>query len=365
MSRPKRRRSRLAPALIILLILALAAGAAWYFLFRTPDGLADTELTGFLPGNAAITANATEGKTQTVDYSYATTSAYCDAQTAARLTFRYADGSWTPDEQEEVLSRTEDWSRLAGTWTDEAEPDLTVVIQAFQDGAVAGTVTYTEEHSGMFDDYFAAGQREEDGSYQFAGKGVLAGTYLRIEPEAGLKFNNLGTPMEKDAKPKPTPTPARTLEIEKDGETETVDAAASPSPAPVKTLVTTAVLNVRPEPNTDKEPMATLEPGTVLTYTSSENGWYQVQYQAQIGYVSGTYIQDLSAPDCPTVTVLTASSAVNVRSGPGTGYQVLTTVDAGGKMISVGLSNGWYQVRYNDGYGYVAFNYATAGEVLN
>lgn len=365
MSDPKRGGSRLLPVLVFLLLVALAAAAVWFFLFRSPAGLANSELTGFLPGGASITANATDKKTQTVEYTYETTDTYCDAVTTARLTLRYADGAWTPDEREEVLSSQEDWSRLAGTWTDQTQPDLTIVIQAFRDGAVAGSVTWGTEENGLFDDYFTAVTKNPDGSYEYTGRGALAGSVLLVDREKGLLYNNADRPMAKDAKPKPSPTPARTVEIEKDGATETVDAAASPA-RPDWELVATAAVNVRPEPNTDKDPLGTVETGTVLPCLGPEtDGWYQVMYMAQPGYVNAAYVQDLSAPDCPTLTLLTADAAVNVRSGPGTGYQVLTTVDAGAALVSAGLSDGWYQVRYNDGYGYVASNYVTAGEQLN
>ncbi len=364
MSHPKRG-ARFLPVLVFLLIVALAAGAVWYFLFRTPAGLANSELTGFLPAGATITANATDKKTQTVEYTYQTADTYCDAVTTARLTLRYADGAWTPDEREEVVSAQEDWSRLAGTWTDEAQPDLTIVIKAFQDGAVAGSVTYGKEETGLFDDYFTAVTKNPDGSYQYTGRGILAGAVLLVDRDKGLLYNNADRPMVKDAPPKPSPTPARTVEIEKDGATETVDAAASPARQD-RELVTTAAVNVRPEPNTDKDPMGTVDAGTVLPCLGQENeDWYKVMYMAQLGYVNAAYVQDLSAPDCPTLTLLTADAAVNVRSGPGTGYQILTTVDAGDTLVSVSLADGWYCVRFNDGYGYVASNFVTAGQTLN
>ncbi len=364
MSKPKRGGSRLLPVLVFLLIVALAGGAVWFFLFRSPAGLANSELTGFLPGGAVITANTTDKKTQTVCYTYETHDAYCDAVTSAQLTFRYADGAWTPDGQEEVVSSREDWSRLAGTWTDEMQPDLTIVLKAFQDGAVAGSVTWGTEASGLFDEFFTGVTKESDGACQFTGRGILAGTYLRFDRQLGLLYNNTDRPMEKDAPPRPSPTPARTLEIEKDGATETVD-AASPERQD-RQLVATAAVNMRPEPNTDKDPLGMVDAGTVLPCLSGpENGWYEVMYMAQRAYVSATYVQDMSAPDCPTLTLLTADAAVNVRSGPGTGYQVLTTVDAGATMVSAGLSDGWYQIRFNDGYGYVASNFVTVGEQLN
>lgn len=364
MSRPKRRRSRLAPVLITLLVVALAAGAAWYFLFWSPAGLADTELTGYLPADAVVTANGTQKRTQTVEYTYGSEYAYCDVTTSARRTFRY-EGGWEPDGQEEILDQTEDWSRLTGTWTDESEPGLAIVIQAFSGGGVAGAVTCPGGQSGLFDEFFAVGEQQSDGSYQFVGKDALSGTYLRIERENGLLFDNTQRPMDKDAPVKPSPTPAGTLEIDRDGVTETVETAATPEPAAPKTLTATAVLNVRPGPGTEQDPLGTVEVGTVLPYTGMKDGWYQVEYDGQTGYVSGDYIQVLGDAPAGTVKLLTADAAVNVRSGPDAGSEILTTVEAGAKMVAVGLSDGWYQIRYNAGRGYVSANYVTEQQALN
>ena len=358
-------------ALVIVLgILFLAAAAgAYFFFFRTPSGLADSELTGFLPRDAVITSNETEKKTQTVEYTYTKRYTYCDVKTSARLNFTYS-GSWTPDPQEEVLNETEDWTRLAGTWTEADGSGPAIEITGFSSGTVAGTVSYTDtsSHSVNFRDAFGDGTATADpasGSsyYQFTGRGDFQGSYLRIERGRGVFFNNTQTAMEKDAAPLPPAPQTGSLEIEHGGTTETVD-PTQPTPTPAaNTLLATAVLNVRPEPNKDKEPIATVEVGTELTYTGVSNGWYQVQYQGQTGYVSADYIQDLAEPG--TVLVLSANTELNVRSSPTTDSQVLTTVKSGDRMVSLGLSDGWYTIRYNDGRAYVSADYVTVVRTIN
>ena len=355
-------------ALLVILFLAAAVGA-YFFFFRAPAGLADSELTGFLPRDAVITSNETEKKTQTVEYTYTKRYTYCDVKTSARLNFTYS-GSWTPDPQEEVLNETEDWTRLAGTWTEADGSGPAIEITGFSSGTVAGTVSYTDtsSHSVNFRDAFGDGTATADpasGSsyYQFTGRGDFQGSYLRIERGRGVFFNNTQTAMEKDAAPLPPAPQTGSLEIEHGGTTETVD-PTQPTPTPAaNTLLATAVLNVRPEPNKDKEPIATVEVGTELTYTGVSNGWYQVQYQGQTGYVSADYIQDLAEPG--TVLVLSANTELNVRSSPTTDSQVLTTVKSGDRMVSLGLSDGWYTIRYNDGRAYVSADYVTVVRTIN
>ncbi len=58
-------------------------------------------------------------------------------------------------------------------------------------------------------------------------------------------------------------------------------------------------------------------------------------------------------------TIIITGNSVNVRSGNGTGYKVLTVVSKGQKLISVGASyNGWYAVEYNGAVGWVSGKYA-------
>lgn len=52
-------------------------------------------------------------------------------------------------------------------------------------------------------------------------------------------------------------------------------------------------VNLRAEPNTDCKILTMLEIGTQLTLLGEENGWAQVEYDGQQGYVSADYITDV------------------------------------------------------------------------
>lgn len=52
-------------------------------------------------------------------------------------------------------------------------------------------------------------------------------------------------------------------------------------------------VNLRAEPNTDCKILTMLEVGTQLTLLGEENGWAQVEYDGQQGYVSADYITDV------------------------------------------------------------------------
>ncbi|MFB4473894.1 SH3 domain-containing protein, partial [Oceanobacillus caeni] len=74
------------------------------------------------------------------------------------------------------------------------------------------------------------------------------------------------------------------------------------------------------------------------------------QTDSRYAYVSKTYIKN---------NKVTASS-LNVRSGPGTGYEVVGNLSNGTKVTIVGEQNGWYQIKYSHG----QWVNASSGDVL-
>jgi uncharacterized protein YgiM (DUF1202 family) len=57
------------------------------------------------------------------------------------------------------------------------------------------------------------------------------------------------------------------------------------------------------------------------------------------------------------VSTATTTDALNVRSGPGTTYQVLGTLKKGQKVTTLGASSGWTTIEFRDGEAYVATRY--------
>jgi murein DD-endopeptidase MepM/ murein hydrolase activator NlpD len=70
----------------------------------------------------------------------------------------------------------------------------------------------------------------------------------------------------------------------------------------------------------------------------------------------------LGAPrtQAPTVGTVTAS-ALNLRSGPGTGYRILATLPRGTQGTVLSQSNGWYKISTNRGTGWVSGRYFQVG----
>lgn len=117
---------------------------------------------------------------------------------------------------------------------------------------------------------------------------------------------------------------------------------------------------------------------------SSENGWAKVSTDSGEGYVSLDYLAQknndqkssaevatesvkdepkrevkevLSEETWETYTVTTSGSTLNVRSGPGQSYFVITKLGYGKTVQVADISNGWAKVKTEKGIGYASSNY--------
>ena len=121
-------------------------------------------------------------------------------------------------------------------------------------------------------------------------------------------------------------------------------------------VVTAKELNIRSEADKDSTRVGSYTYGTRLTFTETKNGWGKTNK----GWVSLKYVYvdgDSGSNGC--TGVVTASSGLNVRSGPGSNYDKIKTLAKGEKVtvkerIKVGdtywgyASGGWICMDYVD-----------------
>ena len=120
---------------------------------------------------------------------------------------------------------------------------------------------------------------------------------------------------------------------------------------------TTANLNMRSSANTSASIITTIPSGTVVTVLSSSNGWDYVEYNGQKGYCSSNYLT--ATNEVPTVKKITTAN-LNMRTGAGTSYSVITTIPSGTVVDVLSTSNGWAKIKYNGQEGYVSETYLGA-----
>ena len=141
-----------------------------------------------------------------------------------------------------------------------------------------------------------------------------------------------------------------------------VSALVTPSLAATGTVnAGGSTLRMRAESNTGSTILKNLDHGTqVEVLTAVENGWYQIAHEGTTGYVSGDYLTvdaaeaaALPVEELPTYVRIT-TSALNVRSGPGTEYEKVGQLGMGTVAEAVATLDGWYQLVS----GYISAEYA-------
>ena len=126
-------------------------------------------------------------------------------------------------------------------------------------------------------------------------------------------------------------------------------------------------LNLRSGPGTGYSVLTSIPGSATLTLLSLENGWYKTSYNGKTGYVSSEYITPgaQGSAGLGTGVLNTNGSSLNMRSGPGTGYEVVASVPAGAVLTMDSLEDGWYKTSYNGKDGYVSSDYVILGGAVS
>ena len=94
-------------------------------------------------------------------------------------------------------------------------------------------------------------------------------------------------------------------------------------------------VNVRTAAGTDAEVLGKIQTGSNYTVTGKSGSWYQIDYNGQIGFVSGDYFQLTETEGTVTGT------DVNIRSDATTSSNVIGSVNTGDTLTAVARSDGW------------------------
>lgn len=124
--------------------------------------------------------------------------------------------------------------------------------------------------------------------------------------------------------------------------------------------VNTDALRLRDSASTTATILGTASKGdTVVVLADAGNGWYKVDYKSVEGYMSGEYLDIAQKADVTIGYGLVQSdgATLNVRSGPGTTYSKVATLNDNAVVNIVGIDNGWYKITTNGVTGYVSSDY--------
>ncbi|HHU32163.1 MAG: N-acetylmuramoyl-L-alanine amidase [Zhaonellaceae bacterium] len=132
--------------------------------------------------------------------------------------------------------------------------------------------------------------------------------------------------------------------------------------------INSPVVNIRSGPGTQYDVLTQAKLGDTFLVTSQRDGWYQIAIQnGQKAWVIASAVdpidfglsgdkQDDAEPveQVNNKIAVISESVVNVRSGPGTDYSVLTKARQGTTFDITGQKGDWYQIALADGTGWVA-----------
>ena len=133
--------------------------------------------------------------------------------------------------------------------------------------------------------------------------------------------------------------------------------------------VTADALNVRSGPSTSYSITTKLYKGDKVEILETSNGWHKIKASnGKIGWVSGDYIKVSSGSTSQTSYKATVTAtSLNVRSGAGTSYSVITKLSKGTVVdVLESASNGWKKIKTSNGTtGWVSGDYLTTGSAGN
>ncbi|MEE6450058.1 SH3 domain-containing protein [Gottfriedia acidiceleris] len=111
-----------------------------------------------------------------------------------------------------------------------------------------------------------------------------------------------------------------------------------------------------------------------LDVISVSNGWYKIKYNGVTGYISSSYVGKVTESSnnntnhnqtVSTGNYISTGNGVRIRSGAGTSYQILGSVNKNQRLDVISLSNGWYKVKYKGTTGYISASYVGKEKVSN
>lgn len=120
-------------------------------------------------------------------------------------------------------------------------------------------------------------------------------------------------------------------------------------------------LRLRTEAGLDAEVLTTADKGATVVVLEEKDGWYKVDFDTQIGYMSKGFV-DVEArveKDLGWAMVTTEGDPLNLRSGAGTTFNAIAKIHNGASVKVLGVFDGWYKITYNGAEGYVSSDYIT------
>ncbi|MCD8355626.1 MAG: SH3 domain-containing protein [Clostridia bacterium] len=127
-----------------------------------------------------------------------------------------------------------------------------------------------------------------------------------------------------------------------------------------RTVYAKAAVTVYSVPKTSGTKLGTLAKGEGVTATASVDGWYTVTYKNSVGFVRTSEMTTTKpAETTPTTTTVYTTAVLNVRAEASSSSTKLGSLAKGTAVETYGLSNGWYEIKFNGKTAYISAQYTT------
>lgn len=128
-------------------------------------------------------------------------------------------------------------------------------------------------------------------------------------------------------------------------------------------FVTASALRLRSGPGTNTKTLDYAYQDEVVVLLGQHGDWYQVSYNLQTGYMHKSYLRTATRENAELGYGRVTGSSVNLRSGPGTGYSVLTRAQQNDRAYIIGINEQWFKVIFNDIIAYIRSDYLDLTEI--
>lgn len=171
----------------------------------------------------------------------------------------------------------------------------------------------------------------------------------------------------------PDEEPATSTETETESETETGSEAepgtetesetgsetgteAEPSSEVGALAMTTASVNVRKSAGGDV--LMQLPKGALVNLLDVSNAeWYQVSFNGTSGFISAEYLDTKTSAKEMSITGTVTTASLNVREKAASDGKAIGSLSKDATCTIVAAENGWYKIKFDNGYGYVSSDY--------
>lgn len=121
--------------------------------------------------------------------------------------------------------------------------------------------------------------------------------------------------------------------------------------------VTTGALNVRSGPSTGYRILGLVYNGQQYVSVTTSNGWHKIWYKGNSAWCSGKYLKGVSGGTEVKINL----GALNVRSGPSTGYSIVGVSHSPETYVKISQSGDWTKIWFGGAarWCYTSSGYAT------